>query len=227
MVSLQTVLTALFAGIIPAILWLIFWLQEDRKRPEPRGYITATFFAGMVAVVLALPAERFVQQILSSTPVFMVLGWAAIEEILKFGAAWFTGLSSKMMDEPVDGMIYLITAALGFAALENVLFLLEPISESGLMAGIITGNMRFIGATLVHVLSSAAIGTAIALSYYRRKFIKEIDVALGLILAVVLHGVFNLFIMEYNSDTFIVFSVVWLATIGLLYIFEKAKRVHR
>jgi len=227
MVTFSTVLLALLSGIIPALLWLLFWLQEDKRHPEPRMYIIATFLAGMAAVVLALPAEKFIQDYLGSSAVLMVLAWSAIEEILKFGAAWFTSLRKHVMDEPIDGIIYLITAALGFAALENALFLIEPISQSGLLGTIVTGNMRFVGATLVHILSSGIIGAAIALSYFRTKTMRELDILLGLILAIVLHGVFNFFIMQYSANTFAIFSIVWFAIFGLLVIFEKVKRMEQ
>ena len=62
-------------------------------------------------------------------------------------------------------MVYLITVALGFAALETGLFLMEPLSHGDISRGIITGNLRFMGAALIHTLSSAVVGYAIALSY--------------------------------------------------------------
>ena len=71
------------------------------------------------------------------------------------------------MDEPIDAVIYMITVALGFSALENALFLSNLISTSSFAQSIITGNSRFLGATLLHVASSAAVGVMIGLSYYK------------------------------------------------------------
>jgi RsiW-degrading membrane proteinase PrsW (M82 family) len=45
----------LLGGLLPALLWLWFFLKEDSKRPEPKWLILAAFLAGMLAVILALP----------------------------------------------------------------------------------------------------------------------------------------------------------------------------
>lgn len=225
MISPQTLFFALIGGILPALFWLWFWLHEDKKKPEPRGYIIATFFAGMVVVGLALPIQRYIREVFGSQTAVMLLLWAAAEEFLKFGAAWFVSLRKKVMNEPIDGIVYLITAALGFSALENTLFLLDPLS-SNIAQGILTGNMRFIGATLLHTLSSGIIGAAIAFSYYRPVIKREIYMLGGLILGTVLHTVFNFFIIQRNTEIFLIFSAVWISVIGLILLFERAKRIH-
>lgn len=224
MISFQTLLFALFGGILPALLWLWFWLKEDKKRPEPRGLIILTFIAGMIVVPMVLPFERFVD--VNFTGTIVIVLWAAIEEIFKYGAAYFAVLKRKEMDEPVDAVIYMITVALGFAALENTLFLLNPLIEGDFVNTIINGNLRFLGATLLHTLSSAAIGVMIALSFYRRKTLKKVYVFFGLILAIVLHTLFNFFIMkESSSQILTIFFFVWIGIIILILLFEKIKRI--
>ncbi len=49
-------------GIVPALLWLWFWLKED-VHPEPLKMITLSFLGGMVAVVLVLPFQQLVLKI--------------------------------------------------------------------------------------------------------------------------------------------------------------------
>ena len=58
MLSFQTILFALLGGVLPALLWLWFWLKEDKKRPEPRGLILLAFIAGMLTVPVVLPFEK-------------------------------------------------------------------------------------------------------------------------------------------------------------------------
>lgn len=224
MISFQTLLFALFGGIFPALLWLWFWLKEDKKRPEPRGLIILTFIAGMVAVPLVLPFEKFFDARFSG--ILVIVLWAATEEIFKFAGAYFAVLKRKEMDEPIDAVIYMITIALGFAALENTLFLLNPLIDGDFVNTIINGNLRFLGATLLHTLSSAAIGIMIALSFYRKKVFKKTYAFLGLILAIVLHTLFNFFIMkESGSQMLTVFFFVWIGIIILILLFEKIKRI--
>ena len=223
--SAQTFLFAFLGGILPACLWLWFWLQEDRLHPEPRGLILLSFLAGMAAVVIAYPLEKFTQGF-NLAPAITIIVWAITEELLKYGAAYRSALRKSACDEPVDALIYLITVALGFAALENSLFLITVIAQGDIATSIVTGNLRFIGAGLLHILSSAMIGTAIALSYYKTRARGIIYRLAGVVTAVVLHSIFNLFIMKGDKvNTFIVFYFVWAAIIILLVAFEKVKQI--
>lgn len=218
-------LYALFAGILPALLWLWFWLREDNLHPEPRSLITASFIGGMIVVIVAAVLEKYVHDIVSDET-YRYIAWAAIEEICKFVAVAIIALPSKNMDEPIDAMIYCITVALGFAALENTLFILSPLHSGDIAKGIITGNMRFIGATLVHTVCSAMIGFMIGISYYKNSFLKTISLITGVILAITLHAGFNLSIInETVTNTLKVFSWVWVAVVILIILFEEIKVV--
>lgn len=216
---------ALFAGVLPALLWLWFWLREDNLHPEPRSLITASFIGGMIVVIVAAVLEKYVHDIVSNET-YRYIAWAGIEEICKFVAVAIIALPSKNMDEPIDAMIYCITVALGFSALENALFILSPLHSGDIAKGIITGNMRFIGATLVHTVCSAMIGFMIGISFYKNSFLKTISLITGLILAIVLHAGFNLSIInETVTNTLKVFSWVWVAVVILIILFEEIKVV--
>ncbi len=230
-----TLSIAVLVGIIPALLWLWFWLHEDSKSPEPKKLIVRAFLAGMLAVPLVIPFQFLASKYFGIYSGFLFLLWATIEEIFKFGAGFFAVFHRKELDEPIDAVIYLITAALGFVAVENTLFLLSPVIEnvnsgmsfiktSYITDTIITGNLRFVGASLLHIISSATVGIFIAFSFYKKPRIRNLYTFIGLIVAITLHTVFNLFIMNENgSNTLIVFSVLWLGVAGLMLFFEKIK----
>src|SRR3989338_3039999 len=118
---------ALLGGIIPSFLWLWFWLKEEEKKPEPKGVLTIVFITGMLAVIFVLPVQKFIQENINNEQLHITL-WASAEEIIKYLAVLIILAKSNYIDEPVDWPIYLITAALGFAALENAMFLIKPIS---------------------------------------------------------------------------------------------------
>ena len=226
--SATTLFLSLLGGVLPALLWLWFWLKEDRLHPEPRGLVIMSFIGGMIAVLFALPAEQWVWKNYAANMTVVIIGWAIIEEVLKYGASYFTALRRRENDEPIDSLIYLITAALGFAALENTLFLSGAFEHGGLGSGIDLGILRFIGASLLHVIASGTMGFFLALGFYKRRFVKKIDWILGLIASIILHALFNLFILKGAGDglyTFAVFGFVWLAVILLLVGFEKVKRL--
>ncbi len=224
MFSFQTLTFALLGGILPALLWLWFWLKQDKKRPEPRGLILLAFVVGMIAVPVVLPFEKLADSYFSGTVAIIL--WSATEEIFKYAFAYFAVLRRKAMDEPVDAVIYMITVALGFAALENTLFLIGPIVDGNFMDTVINGNLRFLGATLLHTLSSAMIGVMIALSFYKKSIYKKTYAFFGLVLAIILHSLFNFFIMRGSGDKIMtIFIFVWIGIIILILLFEKVKRI--
>lgn len=216
---------ALLAGILPSLLWLWFWLREDNLHPEPRFLISICFVAGMISVILAIFLEKYAADVISDQT-YRYIVWAAIEEICKFIVVAIVALDSKYMDEPIDAMIYCITVALGFAALENVLFIVTPFHSGDIVKGIVTGDMRFIGASLVHTVSTALIGFMIGLAYYKNVLIKSIAVIIGVILATVLHAGFNLSIIDETvTNTLKVFGWVWIAVVILIVLFEEIKGI--
>lgn len=211
---------------MPALLWLAFWLMEDRCDPEPKRYIFYCFVAGMIAVPLVLPLEKFVGNYFMSAERLLV--WAMLEELFKFGAAYLAALRFRVFDEPLDGVIYLVTAALGFSALENVFFLVTPAFDGELLRTIVTGDLRFIGASLLHTLSSATIGIALAFSFYKTAVWRRLAALVGVILAIALHTMFNFFILTSGSgSTFLVFLAIWIGIVGLLFAIEQVKQPAR
>jgi protease PrsW len=256
MEELLTLTYSLFAGIIPALLWLWFWNREDKLHPEPKGRLFACFMAGMAGAIVAIPLQHLAMDFLGldittlntearlalgfSTQILFVLTWASIEELIKYAGAALFGIHSKDNDEPIDAMVYMISTALGFAALENTLFILNPMIDGKLLEGLTTGNMRFLGASVVHVVSSAIIGYAIAHEFYDSLWKKVIWRISGVIVAVGMHGAFNyaiLFIADpmkqaafsiYGIDITIlhaVFGCAWIVAILVMALFENIKHL--
>lgn len=218
-------LIAIGGGVLPTLLWLWFWLREDSKHPEPRKLIALAFLAGMIAVALVIPIEQWVAGLLASQALIF-FAWSAIEELAKFLLAWVTVLRRREDDEPIDPIVYMVVVALGFAAAENTLFLLSPLSGITLSQTIITGDYRFVGATLLHVLASAAIGVSLALSFYKPRRIRRRYLVVGVILSIALHALFNFLIMNTAPEQMVrTFAFVWLGLVALLAVLEFVKRI--
>ncbi|MHB8391880.1 MAG: PrsW family intramembrane metalloprotease [Acidobacteriaceae bacterium] len=214
---------AFLGGLLPAFIWLYFLLQESARHPEPKRLIALAFIAGMAAVPLAVPLERLVQQSLSGS-LSILTAWALIEETLKYAMAAAFILWRPAVDEAPDYVIYMITVALGFAAAENMLFLVTPIANGDIASSIFTGDVRFIGSTLLHVFASAIIGFALAFSDRSRPAVRVAAASGGLILAIALHTAFNTLIMTRGtSTTFTAVSLVWGAAVIFFATFEVLK----
>lgn len=215
---------AFLGGFLPPLIWLYLLLKEDAKNPEPRTLIALAFIAGIIAVPIALPFEQWAQAHLANN-LSMYTAWALIEEMLKYIMAAAFILWRHAVDEAPDYVVYMITVALGFAAAENILFLTGSFSD-GLAVGIFTGNIRFLGATLLHVVASSAIGFAFAFSY-AAKFGPKRRVAAatgGLILAIALHTAFNMIIINGGTSIApIAFFLVWMVVVIFFATFEVLK----
>lgn len=217
---------AFLAGLIPALFWLWFWLREDKVRPEPKALIASAFIAGMLIVPLVLPLQQFAMERFSGKN--LIVAWVIIEEILKYSAALIVVLWHRAVDEPIDAIIYMITIALGFSALENALFVFNPLQSGDYAYSFISNNFRFLGATLLHVLASGTVGVSMALVYYSKRSKKIIAATIGLCIAIVLHTLFNFFIMDASGETVLgVFMFVWMGIIVLFLFFERVKQLEK
>ncbi len=223
--EVSDILLSTIFGFIPAIIWLFFWLREDNLHPEPRHRLIKTFFFGMFAVILVIPLQHYIRE-LGFDDSTRYASWSLIEELLKLFAAYFAALGSVDNDEPIDSMIYLITAAMGFATLENIFFSLGQLEDGGIIGSAMLSNIRFLGATLVHVISSAIVGLGLSIAFYQSKGTRFVFGFLGIGVAVVLHALFNLFIIngsELNVRNTL--GILWLSAIILMIIFEEIKAI--
>lgn len=232
-------LYSLLGGFIPALFWLWFWLHEKQSHDEPRRVITKVFLLGMLAVFVSYIIQKVVVEYLSyniqvnvsnfelslQDHTLIMLIFVIIEELVKFGAAYVVAFKTKVFDEPIDGFVYLMTAALGFAAMENTLYLIQPLLAGQTIETIITGYVRFVGSSILHVTSSGALAVCIGLSFCKSYWVREMWIWIGLMVACLIHWAFNIFmIMENGSSAFIVFSSTWIVAIGLILMLEKVKQ---
>ncbi|MBI2058008.1 MAG: PrsW family intramembrane metalloprotease [Candidatus Yanofskybacteria bacterium] len=209
-------LTAL--GILPSLVWLSVFIKKD-IHPEPRYLVTRTFLMGIIVAPIAVGLQWIFVGLGESFPslsdVFSFQSphfflWAAfVEEIVKFLAVKFVVLNNPEFDEPIDAMIYMITASLGFAAIENILILFRSVPE-GLEGALQLWMLRSVGATLLHALAGALTGYFLAISWFYREHQKKL-IAIGIILASIFHFVFNIFLFSYQNDLWgIVLSLLLL-----------------
>jgi RsiW-degrading membrane proteinase PrsW (M82 family) len=242
-------------ALLPSFIWLLFFLRKD-AHPESNRMVLKIFFWGMLATLpiisfslltelfdLAEPLSKFLSSSILIQVLYLLLGVALVEETLKYLVVSGEALPNSELDEPLDIMLYMVIAALGFAALENILYLfriylfpptdiVSPVfftniihslgaifghvfPENVFYAVFLTNVIRFIGAVFGHALWSGTLGYFLALSFYEPK--KRLGLlTLGLFLAVSLHAAFNYAIMqiaETGNLTWFLFIIMML--IGL------------
>lgn len=229
--EIANVFVVLIAAFAPALIWLFFFLREDAVHPEPRKLIAKVFAAGAVASIPTFLVQSGFDSLFKGEFVLLVILLAFIEEFFKFGAAWLVVRRDKAFDEPLDAMIYMVAASLGFATVENIFITgsAYPLSASlgvFLIAGgaLSTLTYRFLGATLLHVLASTLLGYAWARGWSKKKPLHFI--ALGLVMATVVHAVFNFLIYRFQHENLIIPTLfLILAGFFVLADFEKVKKL--
>ncbi len=229
---LEAFFTALIGGLLPALIWLWFWMHEGHEHHEPKQTLWFTFIVGMIAVPIVFPLQQWSAAVIGGgTGNFWVLvSWASFEEILKFATAYFIAFRNRdIFDEPIDAFVYLMTAALGFSAMENTFYLLGPLLDGNTINSILTGNMRFMGANLLHVASSGVLSLFIARAFFKSVWPRRFWALAGLVAAVAIHTLFNFIIIliteDSSSSIFVAFSLVWVTIIFLILALEKVKTV--
>jgi len=184
------------SGAIPALvaMWLVDRL--DRKRPEPARTRRLVTFVGMLSVIPAVILEMIVTTKLgdqiqprmtyqgSSFHAFVVA--AAIEEACKIAVIYWVVWRRPEFDERMDGIVYASRAGLGFALVENILYLLQEQTLGGQLQ---TWILRAVLAVPGHAMWTGMIGAMAA----RRRFDKQgLGLVGGYLLAVAFHGAYDL-----------------------------------
>lgn len=162
--------------------WLWFFVRRD-PHPEPLWLLARTFAWGMFAWVVAAAFEASLGRILHNTAplalLLVALLTAVIEEASKFLAA-STAVTEPDFDEEMDGLVYAVTAALGFALIENLTYVL------GFGTGVAAWHALL--TTLAHALFSAPQGYALGGQHWQTG---RWWAARGLLISMALHFVFN------------------------------------
>ena len=161
-----------------------------------------------------------------NTPSFFL--WAAlVEELIKFYAVKMTVLNNPVFDEPVDAMIYMVTAGLGFAAIENILVMFRVIPD-GPTATLGVWTLRFMGAILLHALSSAILGYFLAISWFYQHHRKKL-IFIGLAMATLFHFAFNAFLSSFDNQIVgLIYSTSLLIAMAFLVaiLFDRVRERH-
>ncbi len=230
-----TLILASLCGILPIALWLIFFLWQDIKKPEPLRWIGILFLLGMAITPFVWFLENYFIHLLQIdinvalpflVSAFVYLVVAGIEELAKFFSAALFLRKNKYFDEAIDAMIYLIVLGLGFGMVENILIFYQEIFSGGhFLSTFQITTLRFIGANLLHALSCGLIGFFWALKLVTGK---KRYLGIGLTLGILLHWVFNIVIINLGGDAvFLVSLILFLVGIVVLWAFDILKQIKK
>lgn len=193
-------IAAVAFSAVPALLWLAYFYVQDRHEPEPKHYVFGVFLlGGFVAGPLSTFIVGDVMSIGDATSLdrfgsdrllraFLVVGMA--QELCKYAVVRYTIYLSPEFDEPMDGIIYMTAAGIGFATFENVHFFQRLDGEVLLT----TAAGHAVITTLAHACFAGVLGYALGRAKFSSATAPRRGVTLfvGLVVAVALNGQFEL-----------------------------------
>lgn len=184
----RAVLLVIGLAYAPGIFWLWYFYRKDLE-PEPLHQIRNCFLAGMAvcipAAILETPAKIW------GTVFLVSVAGPILEECFKFGACYLIAYRRKEFNEPMDGVVYAVAVALGFASLENVFYLYEAQRE-GLGPLSTLTLIRAFFTVPGHALFAIMWGYALGRAKFTDHATGRRLILAGLGLAIVAHGLFNL-----------------------------------
>lgn len=208
---------------MPSFIWLIFYLRKD-VHPESNRQVIKIFFYGMLAALPAILLEVGIFEKIGELKLPAILmsilnifiGVALAEEFLKYLVVREKVFTHPELDEPIDVMLYMVIAALGFAASENIL-ILSSLGPAFILGQALSMSIfRFLGATFLHALCSGLFGYFLALSFFDTKK-RTTLIIIGLGMATLLHGLYNFSIIEIEGS--LSFFIPLFILIGLAVFF--------
>ncbi|MDX2284400.1 MAG: PrsW family glutamic-type intramembrane protease [Bacteroidia bacterium] len=219
-------LLALALGPV-AFLFTYVYLR-DRER-EPLRYLITSFILG---ILIAFPVVWLSGQLAlllnvsDSDPspagrfLYAMAVVALSEEGMKYLALRWYAYRKREFDEPYDGIMYAVAVSLGFAAIENVLYVFTSEGPDAVQ----TGLLRMFTAVPAHAMFGVIMGFFVGRAKFADTRINPLAERLkGLGAAILFHGLYDFFL--FLGDTYlVVFSFVTLITgIGLA---RRAIRLH-
>lgn len=159
--SAALLVMGLILAIVPALVWLGFFEQQDRAEPEPKRLIARTFaFGALAAGAAAVPfAGELIEPLLAEFPsiiagfVITLLTIALLQELLKVAVVRYLVLGTPEFDRHPDGIVYGLASGLGFATVLTVAYILQ---SGGVIP--LAGAIRAVDNALVHGVLGAVTG---------------------------------------------------------------------
>ncbi|HOT02552.1 MAG TPA: PrsW family glutamic-type intramembrane protease [Methanolinea sp.] len=204
----------LLLAMAPGLLWLYYFYSKDKYDPEPVAWVLWIFLLGAAVTVPVAMLEGLLGTVAGGV-LAAVLVAPVCEETAKYLVVKKTVYLSPVFDEPVDGIVYAAAAGLGFATVENILYLFSAFDES-LMLAIQTGLVRGLLSVPGHVLFSVTWGTALGMAKFMPGREGGVLVRQGLVLAIAAHALFN-----YLLFSAIGFAVLVLVLVPLLWVLAE------
>ncbi|MBN1500842.1 MAG: PrsW family intramembrane metalloprotease [Spirochaetes bacterium] len=230
MTEILKITISFIMAVTPAIFLVKYFYGKDSAKPEPASQIIKIFILGIISTIPIIIIEyvfQYLSFLFDKSPLAAVFINAFIiaalsEETFKFLIVRIFIYNKPFFDEEVDGIIYCVVAGLGFACMENILYVMN--------SGIGVALIRAFTAIPLHALAAGIMGYYIGKAKFSATagernlyFIK------GLAAAILIHGIYDFVLMgapllEKNFGALISLLSVFLLIPFLLITFFMLKK---
>lgn len=212
-------LSLIAIAVAPGLAISFYVFYHDKYEKEPLGLLALLFVAGCLSTIPAIFAGVAFQAVVPAAEesafltAFVTAG--ALEELSKFGLLYLFAWRRRDFDEPYDGIMYSVMVAMGFATLENVLYVFQGGWETGLL--------RMFTAVPAHAAFGILMGYWVGLAKFR-PLVKGRLIFYGLASAILLHGLYDYFLMQQIYGGLVIGALVSLV-LGII-MARRAMRLH-
>jgi len=223
-----------FAAVLPALV-ILFYVYKQDLFPEPKNIVFKTFIFGCSIIIflnlILNDVDAFAENFFEGeTFIFFdsFIRAAFLEEISKMVIIVFFCTRKDEFDEPMDGLVYGVAASLGYAAWENIDYVLFYINESGKIVydpSLYVAIVRAFSAVPLHALCGVMMGFLISQTLFEKKY-NFYNLILALAVPVGIHGLWNYSMSsEVVSEqiAYITAFVIFLRAIIIFNNFKKAQ----
>lgn len=219
----------IISALAPVTIALWYILKKDRTQPEPTGLLAKAFILGVFSAPLSLlfsnPLEELFELDLIDNPSIVdaiadAFFMAAIpEELAKFIMLWLALRRNPHFDEKFDGIVYAVCVGMGFAGIENIIYLFDGL-EDGTWVGI--GISRALFSIPGHFFNAILMGYYYGLNHFGidRSIKCKIMILMAPILA---HGIYDSIVMAIDIDDNENFTLVIIFV--FLYFCNKLRKI--
>ncbi len=200
------------SAIIPPLLIAFFIYRNDLYEVEPHRLLIKTFFLGFLITVPMILIELLTGEIFDNILLYSLLGVALVEEGIKYVTLLLYNYKKDDFNEPYDGIIYSVMLTMGFALVENVMYVIQGGGEVAIL--------RMFSAIPLHATCGIIMGYFLGKAKMEHENIEKNKI-LALVIPTIIHGLYNYFIfIEIITFSYIIliFGVIY----GL-----KAIKIHQ
>ena len=191
----------LLTALLPIVIFVYYIYHKDKESPEPTGQLIKAFLFGILSIPLSfcisVPLGLIGVYSAEATSILgsistAFFGAAIPEEIAKFLMLWLLLRKNPYFDEKMDGIVYAVCVSLGFAAIENIMYLFSN-ADMYLSVGI----ARAIFAVPGHFCFGILMGYYYSLAKFYPKTPKKNKILI-LVAPIIVHGLYDSILFIIN-----------------------------